>query len=206
MLAVLKRHPILQTKNFPFEQAFPCYSQKPAFFAPKAFLLYKPSLIVTQSTPFPPSAFHSHPAITYCPPKNTAVLLISALTPYAVKPEPRTDSNHCRRYPETCSFQHSRLPDERRSLSQKHRIDRRFESWVAGLRPACFLVTFCTTQKVTTRIPLQETPRFSKPRISAPQPQLRTATIKTFLRELQGSANLKSAHKITNSCKPIKSF
>ena len=139
------------------------------FHKSKAFLLYKPSLIVTQSTPFPPSAFHSHPAITYCPPKNTAVLLISALTPYAVTPEHRTDSNHCRRYPETCSFQHSRLPDERRSLSQKHRIDRRFESWVAGLRPACFLVTFCTTQKVTIRSPLQKVPRFSKPQISAPQ-------------------------------------
>ena len=99
--SVLERHPILQTKNFPFEQAFPCYSQKPAFFAPKAFLLYKPSLIVTQSTPFPPSALHSHPAITYCPPKNTAILFISALTPYAVTPEHRTDSNPHRRYPES---------------------------------------------------------------------------------------------------------
>ena len=30
--SVLKRHPILQTKSFPFEQAFRCYSQKPSFF------------------------------------------------------------------------------------------------------------------------------------------------------------------------------
>ena len=82
-----------------------------------------------------------------------------------------------------------------------------FESWVAGLRPVCFLVTFCTTQKVTTRslsgkfrglanlesahrsdslAPqrlkpfLRELPRFCKPRCSSPQWQLRTVTIKTF--------------------------
>ena len=42
-----------------------------------------------------------------------------------------------------------------------------FESWVAGLRPACFLVTFCTMQKVTTR---------------------------SLCREHRGSANLESAH------------
>ncbi len=60
---------------------------------------------------------------------------------------------------------------------------------------ACFLVTFCTMQKVTIRIPLQGASRFCKPRISIPQPQFRTATIKTFLRKLRGSANLESAHK-----------
>ena len=59
---------------------------------------------------------------------------------------------------------------------------------------ACFLVTFCTMQKVTTRSPSQEASRFCKPRISTPQPQLRTATIKTFLRKLRGSANFKSTH------------
>ena len=45
---------------------------------------------------------------------------------------------------------------------------------------ACFLVTFCTMQKVTTRSPSQGASRFCKPQISPPQPQLRTATIKTF--------------------------
>ena len=59
----------------------------------------------------------------------------------------------------------------------------------------CFLVTFCTTQKVTTRIPLQGASRFCKPQTSTPQRQLRTATIKTFLRKLRGSANLDSAHR-----------
>ena len=90
--SVLKHQTFLQTKNFPFEQARLCYSQKPAFFAPKAFQLHKPSFIVTPSNPFPPSAALSHQAITYCPPKNDAVLLMFALTPYAVTPERRTDS------------------------------------------------------------------------------------------------------------------
>jgi hypothetical protein len=44
----------------------------------------------------------------------------------------------------------------------------------------CFLVTFCTTQKVTTRTPSQEAPRFCQPRFSSLQWQLRAATIKTF--------------------------
>ena len=63
-----------------------------------------------------------------------------------------------------------------------------------GLRPVCFLVTFCTTQKVTTRSPSQGVSRFCKPQISTPQPQLCTATIKTFLREFRGFSNLESAH------------
>ena len=45
---------------------------------------------------------------------------------------------------------------------------------------------------------LQRISRFCKPQISPPQPQLRTATIKTFLRELRGFANLESAHKNNN--------
>ena len=98
------------------------------FHKPKAFLSHRPFLDCYPKHPFSTLHLPFAPPLTYCPPKNTAVLLISALTPCAVKPESRTDSNHCRRYPEKCSFQHSRLPDERRSLSQKHRIDRRFES------------------------------------------------------------------------------
>ena len=45
---------------------------------------------------------------------------------------------------------------------------------------------------------LQRISRFCKPRTSTPQPQLRTATIKTFLRELRGFPNLESAHKNNN--------
>ena len=146
--AVRKKFPFLQTKSLSFSQIFPyCYPKQ---------------LFSTLHLPFALS-------LTYCPPKNTAVLLISALNPYAVKPERRTDSNHCRRYPEKCSFQHSRVLDECRLFSLQKRIDRRFESWVAGLRPACFLVTFCTMQKVTTRTSSQEAPSFCKPRFSPPQ-------------------------------------
>ena len=45
------------------------------------------------------------------------------------------------------------------------------ELWieVAGQSPACFLVTFCTTQKVTSRFPYGKASRFSKPRFSSPQ-------------------------------------
>ena len=50
---------------------------------------------------FLPAAALFCPAITYCPQKNTAVLLISALNPYAVTPERRTDSNPHRRYSAT---------------------------------------------------------------------------------------------------------
>ena len=170
-----------------FARAFlRCPQKNSHFHEPKVFLSHKPFLLPSKATLFHPPPPISTP-LNLLFAKNTAVLLISALNSYAVKPERRTDSNHCRRYPEKCSFQHSRLPDEHRSLLQKHRIDRRFESWVAGLRPACFLVTFCTMQKVTTRSPSQEISRFRKPRMSTPQPQFRTATIKTFLKELRGS-------------------
>ena len=108
----------------------------------------KPFLIALQSNPFPPSIFHFHPAITYCPPKDTAILFISALTPYAVTPEPCTDSKPLRRhFAGKTGFETSR-----RKTLQTH-FRQSFESWVAGLRPACFLVTFCTMQKVTIRFP-----------------------------------------------------
>ena len=59
---------------------------------------------------------------------------------------------------------------------------------------ACFLILFARRKKNVKTSPLQGTPRFSKPRISPPQPQLRTATIKTFLRKFRGFANLEAAH------------
>ena len=59
---------------------------------------------------------------------------------------------------------------------------------------ACFLVLFARRKKNVKTSLSQGVSRFRKPQISAPQWQLRTATIKTFLRELRGSANLKAAH------------
>ena len=96
-LRCLQKFPFSQTKSFSFAESFANCPQKPPVYVQKIFYLHKPFLVFIQSTPFPPSAFHSHPAITYCPPKNTAVLLISALTPYAVTPEHRTDSKPFRR-------------------------------------------------------------------------------------------------------------
>ena len=122
---------------------------------PKPFFYTNLSFLPSKATLFhPPLPISTSLNLLFA--KNAAVLLLFALNSYAVKLERRTDSNHCRRYPEKCSFQQSRVLDECRSLSLQKRIDRRFESWVAGLRPACFLVTFCTMQKVTTRSPSQE--------------------------------------------------
>ena len=79
----------------------------------------------------------------------------------AVQPPFRTDSKPLRRrFAGKTGFDTCR----RKALQSYFRQS--FESWVAGLRPACFLVTFCTMQKVTTRFPSQEVPRFCKPRIS----------------------------------------
>ena len=207
-------------KSFSSAENFTNFTQS-HFYAQK-LLLYVPFFAVRKKIPiftnqkfffrtnlslFPPKAILFHPplpiptTLNLLFAKTTAVLLISALTPYAVKPERRTDSNHCRRYPENCCFLRCRLPDERRSFSQKYRIDRRFESWVAGLRPVCFLVTFCTTQKVTTRTPSQDAPRFRKPQISAPQPQLRTATIKSFPGSFEVFQTSKQRTKTTTSHK-----
>ena len=96
----------------------------------------------------------------------------------------------------------------------------------------CFLVLFAQRKK-NKPAPFRELSRFCKPRFSPPQPQLRTATIKTFLRGFRGSANLEPAYRscnfplqqlkpflgssevlqtskqhtqTTNSCNPIKSF
>ena len=65
-------------------------------------------------------------------------------------------------------------------------------------KPLVYFWYFSYTRKVRKTFPSQEVSSFFKPRISAPQPQLRTATIKTFLRELRGFSNLEAAHKNNN--------
>ena len=114
--------------------------------------------------------------------KNTAILFHFALNPYAVKPESRTDSNHCRRYPENLRFSQNRLLDERRSFYLQPRIDRRFESSPEsrGSQTSGVLLVLFVHAKRINPSPFRELPRFCKPRFSALQPQLRTATIKTF--------------------------
>ena len=86
-------------KNLSFAQAFPCWFQKPPIFTNQKLCFY-PNFFL-----FPPKATLFHPPLPISTPlnllfaKNASVLLLFALIPYAVKPEPRTDSNHCRRYP-----------------------------------------------------------------------------------------------------------
>ena len=87
----------LRTKTSFVHAFFRCPQKIPIFTSQK--------LSFAQTFLLPPKA------TLFCPPlpisttlnllfaKNTAILLIFALTPYAVKPEGRTDSNHCRRCP-----------------------------------------------------------------------------------------------------------
>ena len=87
-----------KSKNVSFTENLPKRSQKRHSSANQTLFIYTSlSLLPIQKKPFPPSIYHLHPAITYCPLKNDAVLVISALTPYAVTPEPRTDSKPFRR-------------------------------------------------------------------------------------------------------------
>ena len=72
-----QKPPFLQTQSRSFAQALPCRYPKQPF--------------STTNTA------NSHPAITYCPPKNTGILLSSALNPHAVTSERRTDSKPFRR-------------------------------------------------------------------------------------------------------------
>ena len=72
---------------------------------------------------------------------------------------------------------------------------------------ACFLVTFCTTQKVTSRSPSQEASRFSKPRFSSPKQRFRTNKIKTFHQgsfEVFQTSNQRTQTQTSHT--PLKSF
>ena len=77
-------------------------------------------------------------------------------------------------------------------------------------KPLVYFWYFSYTRKVRKTFLSQEVPRFRKPQTSTPQPQLRAATIKTFLREIRGFANLESAHKGNNfaqtKLKPFETF
>ena len=61
-------------------------------------------------------------------------------------------------------------------------------------KPLVYFWYFSYTRKVRKTFLSQGASRFCKPRPSPPQPQLRTATIKTFLWKLRGFANLEAAH------------
>ena len=173
------------------------------FHKPKAFLLHKPLRTVRKSrffiykklffctnlSLFPSKASLFHPPLPISTPlnllfaKNTAVLLISVLNSYAVKPEPRTDSNHCRRYP--TKLQLFTKPVTRWTPVISEKITYRPAIWIVpGVQRFanlwCAFWFFLHNAKRIKPFPFWEAPRFCKPRIGSPQPQLRTATIKTF--------------------------
>ena len=88
----------LRTKTS-FAHAFlRCPQKIPIFTNQKPFFRTNLSLLLSKAALFhPPSPVRT--TLNLLSAKNTAILLLFALIPYAVKPEPRTDSNHCRRYP-----------------------------------------------------------------------------------------------------------
>ena len=127
-------HPklLFSTLRRPFQPTLTyCLQKIPIFTNQKPFIRTNLSLFPSKAILFcPPPPIRTTLNLLFA--KNTAVLLLFALNPYAVKPERRTDSNHCRRYPENCCFLRCRLPDECRTFQQKSRIDRRFESRSQG--------------------------------------------------------------------------
>ena len=94
-----------------------------------------------------------------------------------------------------CGFRSGRLHDERWSLQRKSRIERRFESQVAGRSPVCFLVTFCTTQKVTSRSLRRELRGFANLDSAHPNYKIARTKLKPSQRGLRGFANLDSARR-----------
>ena len=84
-------------KVFLLQKALRTVLKNRLFMCKKSFIRTNLSLFLSKATLFhPPFSIRTTLNLLFA--KNTAVLLISALTPYAVKPERRTDSNHCRRY------------------------------------------------------------------------------------------------------------
>ena len=120
---------------------------KAAFFTNhKPFFCTSPSLSLSKATLFHHKRRKFAPSHNLLFAKNTAILLSSALNPYAVTPEPRTDSKPFRRR----FVRKTGFGSCRQKYLQKY-FRQSFESQVAGRSPVCFLVTFCTMQKVTTR-------------------------------------------------------
>ena len=162
-------------KSFSFVQAFPYRHPK--------------QLFSTLHLPFAPS----HNLLSA---KNTAILLQSALNPYAVTPERRTDSKPFRRrFVRKAGFGSCRRKALLKSSSTELWIE------VAGRSPVCFLVTFCTTQKVTIRSLCREFWGFPNLESAHPNNNFPLTKLKPFPREIRGSANLESAHKTTTSHK-----
>ena len=87
---------------------------------------------------------------------------------------------------EGCNSRRGRLHDERRSFSPKLCIERRFESRSQDGVPRAFYVTFCTTQKVTSRFPCRELRGF--PNLEAAHPN--NTLPRTKLNPFKGSSEV----------------
>ena len=124
----------------------------------KACLFWAKSFSFVQAFPYRPpkqlfSALHlpCAPSHNLLFAKNTAVFLISALNPYAVTPEPRTDSKPFRR----CFVRKAGFGSCCRKIPLKFSPT---ELWieVAGRSPACFLCYFLHDAKSDNPFPLRE--------------------------------------------------
>ena len=73
-----------------------------------------------------------------------------------------------------------RLHDDSRSFQPKSRIERRFESRVAGRSPACFLCYFLHDAKSDNPFSLSGDSRFRKPRFSAQNYNFARTKLKPF--------------------------
>ena len=135
----------------------PFYAQKPFFCTSlalcpqkfpisinqKLFFYTSPSILPSKATLFHHKRRPFAPSHNLLSAKNTAILLISALTPYAVTPEPRTDSKPFRRrLVRKTGFGSCR----RKTLLKSSSI----ELWIAGRRTesrVLFMLLFARRKK-----------------------------------------------------------
>ena len=96
--AVLKNFHFHKPNGFLLQKALRTVLKSRLFMCKKPFIRTNLSLLPSKAILFcPPQPIPTALNLLFA--KNAAVLLIFTLTPCAVKPERRTDSNHCRRYP-----------------------------------------------------------------------------------------------------------
>ena len=187
--SVLKRHPILQTKSFPFEQAFCCYSQKPSFFWAKSFS-FTQAFLYYPKQPF--SALH----LPFAPSHNLLSTKEWRCTFYLCSKSLRCNAWTSHRFkafsPPFCAKNRFRLVPLENSakIFFDRALNRRSQDGV----PRAFYVTFCTTQKVTIRSLCREHRGSANLDSARRNGGFARTKLKPSKRELRGSANLESAH------------
>ena len=129
---------------------------------------------------------------------------MSALTPYAVTPEPRTDSKPFRRR----FVRKAGFGSYRRKLLQKYfRQSFELSPESRGSQTSGVLLVLFVQAKRIKPYPFGKVSRFCEPRFSSPQWRLRTNKIKTFPKEDSRFCKPRiSAHRQQLCTSPIKSF